>query len=78
VRKALFVTLLVTILVFGLIGTAFGHDLTVTTPSGEAPVVTQPTGDDPAGPSGHAAICGLDQAESNPSGTATFEGPECP
>ena len=77
-RKALLVALMVTVLVLGMVGAAFAHNLTVVTPSGQTPVVVQPTGDNPAGPSGHAATCGLDQASGNPSGTATFVGPTCP
>jgi hypothetical protein len=48
-RKALLIALIVTVLVLGMIGTAFAHDLTVVTPSGQTPVVAQPTGDNPVG-----------------------------
>jgi hypothetical protein len=77
-RKALLIALLVAILLLGMVGTAFGHVLTVTTPSGKTPVVGQWTGDPAESPSGHAATCGLEKASGNPSGTTTFVGPTCP
>ena len=48
-RKALLVALMVTVLVLGLIGTAFAHNLTVVTPSGQTPVVAQPHRGQPRG-----------------------------
>jgi hypothetical protein len=72
------VVVCVALLALALATAAGAHQLVVVTPSGNAPVVLPLVGDDPAGPSGHAATCGLDHAEDNPSGVAMLSGPECP